>query len=221
MILDVDLRGRPVLVVGGGAVAERKVGALLAAGARVKVISPGLTPGLEYWLELGQIEVLRRPFAPGDTAGAVLVVAATGHREVDAAVAAEMAAEGRLLCVAAAPELGNVHFTAEVSRGPIRVAVSTGGAAPALARRLRRDLAGWLRPEWVLLAQILAEVRAELQAILGLTQRERAALLEQLVDGPALERLARGEVAAARALVREQIRTRYPGPLQSPPDSGA
>ena len=87
MIVDLKLTGRLAVVVGGGPVAERKARALLRAGARVRVVSPEMTLGLRTLWERGRIEAIQRPYAPGDTSGAMLVVAATGRREVDAAVA--------------------------------------------------------------------------------------------------------------------------------------
>lgn len=205
MIVDLRLTGRLAIVVGGGPVAERKARALLQSGTRVRVVSPELTLGLRTLWERGRIEVIQRSYAPGDTSGAMLVVAATGRREVDAAVARQAEAEERLVSVSGEPELGNVNFTAEVRRGPVRVAISTGGASPALARRLRRELERTVGPEYGQLAELLGEVRNRVRLDSSRSRAERAALLASIVQGPALGLLARGAEEAAQALVHGMV----------------
>lgn len=205
MIVDLKLTGRLAVVVGGGPVAERKARALLQSGVRVRVVSPEMTLGLRTLWERGRIEVIQRPYAPGDTSGAMLVVAATGRREVDAAVARQAEAEERLVSVSGDPELGNVNFTAEVRRGPVRVAISTGGASPALARRLRGELERIVGPEYGQLAELLGEVRKRVQLHSSRSRAERAALLASIVQGPALGLLAQGAEEAAQALVHGMV----------------
>jgi len=205
MTINLRLTGRLAVVVGGGPVAERKARALLQAGARVRVVSPELTLGLCTLWERGRIEVLQRPYAPGDASGAILVVAATGRREVDAAVARQAEADERLFSVSGEPEMGNVTFTAEVRRGPVHVAISTDGASPALARRLRRELERTVGPEYGQLAELLGEVREQVQRHPGRSGAERSALFASIVRGPALDLLARGEEEAARALVHGMV----------------
>lgn len=205
LTLGLTLTHRLAVVIGGGKVAARKVGVLLEAGARVRVISPRLTPELSSLREQGRIEVLQRPFAPGDTEGAMLVVAATGHREVDAAIAAEATAGQRLVCVSGAPDLGNVAFTATVHRGPVQIAISTAGSSPALARRLRRELEQTVGREYGLLAQWLEAVREQVRQAPGRTDAQRAALFTAIVQGPALGLLAKGEEEAARVTVQAMV----------------
>lgn len=187
--LSLRLRGRRVVVIGGGPVAERKAHKLLAAGAVVRVISPSITPGLAA---LG-VEWLARRYEPGDTELALLTIAATGNPAVDAQVVAEAEAAGRLVIAAGDGATGNAGLMAEIYRGPISVAVTTGGAAPALARRIREELEPVIGPEYGLLAELLGMLRERLKERPGLSQAERASLLERVVRGQALERLARGE----------------------------
>ncbi|NTU85871.1 MAG: precorrin-3B C(17)-methyltransferase, partial [Chloroflexales bacterium] len=132
------------VVVGGGKVGERKVRGLLAAGAAVRVISPEASPQLQAWADAGRISWERRPYAPGDLAGARLVFAASDQRAVNTQVAREATALGALCNVADAPEEGSFHVPA-LHRGPgLTVAVSTGGAAPARAASIRDSIARWL-----------------------------------------------------------------------------
>ncbi len=139
------LDGALAVVVGGGAVGERKVRGLLAVGAEVRLVSPGATPQLRTWANEQRISWMQRDYATGDLAGAQLVFAATNQRAVNARVARE-AAELRMLCnVADAPDEGNFHLPA-LHRGPdVTIAVSSGGAAPARAAALRDAIARWLQ----------------------------------------------------------------------------
>lgn len=202
LMISLKVAGRTALVAGGGPVAARKAEALLQAGARVRVISPTLAPALEGMAAAGRVEWVGRGWQPGDTEGAFLVLAATGSPAVDAAVAAEAEAAGRLFCVAGEGERGSFAFTAEVRRGPLTVAVSTGGASPALAARVRQAVEGAVGPEYGELATLMAELRDEVKAAAGLSQAERAALFTAMVDGPALTHLARGDREAAAAALR-------------------
>lgn len=206
LTLAVDLRDRHVLVVGGGLVAERKVSTLVEAGAKVRLISPDVTPGLRSLWQEGSIRVLLRGFVAGDTAEAMLVVVATGNPQVDSAVAAEAQARQVLVSVSGQPDQGNTHFMAEVRRGPVRIGISTGGSAPSLAKRLQQQVERAVGPEYGQLAELLAEMREQVKALPGLTQPQRAKLLAAMVDGPALGLLARGDVAGARAALAELLR---------------
>jgi siroheme synthase-like protein len=118
----------------------------------------------------------------------MLVVAATGIQAVDAAVAAAVAALGGLVSVSGQPELGNVHFTAEVRRGPVRIGIATGGASPLLARRLKERVAEAVGPEWGALAESLAAARERLKARPDLTQADRALLYAELIDAALKQR---------------------------------
>ncbi|MDW8144988.1 MAG: precorrin-3B C(17)-methyltransferase [Roseiflexaceae bacterium] len=135
------------VVVGGGAVGERKVRGLLETGAMVRLVSPTATPQLTTWAEEGRITWLRRAYEPGDLAGALLVFAATSERAVNAQIARDAAAAGMLCNVADAPEEGQFHVPAVHRSGGVTIAVSSGGAAPARAVALRDAIARWLGDE--------------------------------------------------------------------------
>ncbi|HEU4840292.1 MAG TPA: NAD(P)-dependent oxidoreductase, partial [Ilumatobacteraceae bacterium] len=135
-----DLRDVPVLVVGAGPIAARKVEGLVAAGAVVTVVAVAVSAALDRSVVAA---VRERAFEPGDLAGMRLVITATGRADVDAEVAAAATAAG--IWVNAADQPADCSFIrpAIARRGPLTVAVSTGGTSPALARRLR-DRAGAL-----------------------------------------------------------------------------
>lgn len=190
--LFVDLRGRRVLVVGGGAVARRKVEALREAGARVRVGAPALEPTLAAWAAQGAIEHAPGRFAPSWLDGAWLVIAATDSPAINRAVAA--AAEARRLWVNVVDDVdvSAFHVPARVRRGPLQVAVSSGGAAPMLARALRERLERELDPTLGELAALLARHRARLRAAFPDT-RARRRFLDALLAGELPQLLARGD----------------------------
>lgn len=160
----VEMKDRPCLVIGGGREAQRKVNGLLAAGARITVVAPKLTRSLEQLLAAGDIECLQREYQEGDVEGYEVVMVATD----DGAINAEVAAEGkrRRVWVNAADDPTNCDFIlpAVIRRGAITLAASTGGASPALARRLREELEAYLTEEMPALADLLREVRGDLSS---------------------------------------------------------
>jgi uroporphyrin-III C-methyltransferase/precorrin-2 dehydrogenase/sirohydrochlorin ferrochelatase len=135
-----NLAGRAVLVIGGGAVARRKVLALLPTGARVRVGAMTVEPQLAQWAAEGRIEAVLGEFDPSWLDSAWLVIAATDDPAVNRTVAA--AAESRRIWanVVDDAELSSVHLPARVERGPVQIAISSGGGAPMLARHLRERL---------------------------------------------------------------------------------
>ena len=162
-----DVTGVPVLVVGAGPVAARKVAGLAAAGALVRVVAPEVSGELD---RDSVAELRLRPYRPDDLEGVRLVVTATGRPEIDAVVAADATAAGLWVNAADQPADCSFILPAVARNGPLSIAVSTGGTSPALAQRLR-DLAGaLLTDEVVALAHELAERRAEVRAAGGSTE---------------------------------------------------
>jgi siroheme synthase-like protein len=150
-----DLRDRDCLVVGGGRVATEKVSGLLACGAAVTVVAPEIDDELRH---LGAA-LHERPFTAADVVGRFLVIAATNDRRVNSAVSSAAERRNTLCNVADDPELCNFILPAVVRRDPIVVGVSTGGASPALAQRIRDDVDGLIGPEHAELAARLAALR--------------------------------------------------------------
>jgi siroheme synthase-like protein len=150
-----DLRERDCLVVGGGRVAVEKAQGLLACGAVVTVVAPDI----DAELRSSGAAVHERPFRGSDVVGRFLVIAATNDRAVNSAVSTAAERWNTLCNVADDPELCNFILPAVVRRGPIAVGVSTGGASPALAQRIRDDIADMIGPEHAELAERLADLR--------------------------------------------------------------
>jgi siroheme synthase-like protein len=151
----VDLDGRPVLVVGGGRVGLEKVEGLLDCGAHVTVVAPQVVPELERL----PVELVRRGYRRSDLDGRFLVVAATSTPSVNRRVYRDAESRALLCNVVDVPELCSFILPAIHRADPIAVAISTGGASPALAQRLRDEIAAVVRPEHAELAVRLRELR--------------------------------------------------------------
>jgi precorrin-2 dehydrogenase / sirohydrochlorin ferrochelatase len=150
-----DLRGRSCLVVGGGRVACEKAAGLVACGAQVLVVAPDVDDELAAL----PVEVVRRSFRRSDVVGRFLAIAATNDRLVNASVSSVAAEQGIPCNVADDPELCSFILPAILRRDPITVAVSTGGASPALAQRLRRDIGELVTERHANLAEQLQDLR--------------------------------------------------------------
>jgi precorrin-2 dehydrogenase/sirohydrochlorin ferrochelatase len=196
------LDGKPCLVVGGGAVGERKVLDLLAAGAQVTVVSQTLTLALEKLAGRGEIRYLEGVFTPGHLAGMVLVIGATDDPQVNIWVSNAAQERGIWVNIVDAPDLCSFIVPAQVRRGDLTVAISTGGASPALARRLREDLERRFGPEYGPYLALLQEVREQVLAVRR-GHPDNAALFLRLVDSPLQEAMGRGDRERVRFVLNE------------------
>ena len=162
--LFIDLRGRRVVVVGGGPVAERKIELLLATGPRLTVIAPTLTARLAARREAGELEHHARGFAAPDLDGARLAIAATDDAAVNRAVAAAAEARNIIANVVDDLELSSAILPAIVDRSPLIVAISTQGTAPVLARLVRAQIESVLDESLGRLARFCAAARGQIKA---------------------------------------------------------
>jgi siroheme synthase-like protein len=194
-----DLEGRDVLVVGGGAVAEGKSTQLVEAGARVTVVSPELTEGLRAAADRGEIFHLGGPFAEGDLNGAFLVISATDDRKVNEKVAKAARERGLLCNVVDQPDLCDFITPALVTRGELQISVSTGGGSPTLTQRVKREVAALIGEEYGVLLELAAEMRAEAKERIADFERRKEAL-RAFVESDALDLIRAGRRDEARAL---------------------
>jgi len=192
-----DLSRRAVLVIGGGAVAERKVAALLEAGAQVTVNAPTLTPLLRQWVEQGRVAHRLEAFREHWLDHVWLVVAATSDRATNALIA-ELAGLRRLFVnVVDDAQLSSFHVPAVIDRAPLTIAISSGGQAPMLARLLRERLETLLDHSLGALATLAARLRPRIR----LRFRQPAArrrFYETLFAGPVASLLRQGRETEAR-----------------------
>ncbi|MFC4761570.1 siroheme synthase CysG [Dyella koreensis] len=193
-----DLSGRPVLVVGGGVVGERKAAALLEAGAAVTVGAISASPALRAWAAAGHITLREGHFQEVWLDDAWLVIAATGDTDLNRRIAT-LGGERRLFVnVVDDAALSSFHVPAVVDRSPVTIAISSGGDAPVLARLLRERLETWLDPALGPLATLASRLRKRIRERLP-DLRARRTYYEQLFTGPALQFLRRGQPALAEA----------------------
>ncbi len=190
-----SVHGRSGLVVGGGAAAAEKARLLRQAGAAVTVVAPKVAPALADLA--AEIRLLRRRFVAGDVAGCAVVYGATGIDAVDVAVAKAADAAGVPVNVIDRPRLSSFISPAIVDRDPVLVAISTGGAAPVLARRLRAALESLLPSGLGRLAQFAESFRAAVKANFP-TAVARRRFWDRFFDGPIAEAVLGGDLAFAR-----------------------
>jgi precorrin-2 dehydrogenase / sirohydrochlorin ferrochelatase len=161
--INVQIRDRNVVVIGGGKVAQRKVLGLLDAGAKVKVVSPELTSELLRLSETGEISWRPEPYAKEYLEGALLIIAATNDRETNLAVKRD-AAPNQLVNLADDPEESDFQVPSVMKRGKLTIAVSTSGASPVLAKKICRQLEQMFDEQYESYLDFLASSRKEIKA---------------------------------------------------------
>jgi precorrin-2 dehydrogenase / sirohydrochlorin ferrochelatase len=199
-----DVTGRRCVVVGGGEVAARKVAGLLEACADVVVVSPLLIEALAKLAREGHIRHLQREYCAGDIEGAALVYAATDQAKLHRRLHAEASKRGIPINVADVPALCTFIAPAVLTRGPLKIAVSTEGASPAMAKRIITRLERLFGPEYGLALEVLRATRHHLKAHEP-NIHLRAKKLTALAGSRLLEYLRKGDVDAVEEIVRRQI----------------
>ena len=191
-----DLHEKRCVIIGGGTLAESKIAKLLDAGAKITVVSPKINAGIQTALQQGHLEWLDREYQTGDLSGAFLGIAATNVRPVNERIFRDAEELGILLNVVDDPAQCTFIAPSIVNRGPVTVAISTGGASPALARKLREALSESPVLEWADLAGVLSRARKQVKkhgAVID-PQRWQCAmttdLLEMAQDGREEEALS-------------------------------
>jgi precorrin-2 dehydrogenase/sirohydrochlorin ferrochelatase len=212
------LTGRRCLVVGGGEVGLEKVEGLLACGAEVTLAAPDAVPELREYADEGSIVWERRPYRRSDLEGKLLVIAATSDTEVNIAVHDDAERRQMLCNVVDVPPLCNFILPAIVRTGPLAIAISTSGASPALAKRMKREIANAYGEPYARLAVLLNDVRGWAKATLP-TYQDRKEFFESIVNGEPdpVELVRAGNEAAARDLIAAAQETHAARLAASPP----
>lgn len=159
-----NLKNKLCVVIGGGKVAERKVISLLKAGAKVKIISPEVTETLKKLIQTRDIQWEKRPYQEEDLKEAFLVIAATSSPEVQVRVFQEAEEKGIPCNVVDKPELCSFIVPSVVQRGDLLIAISTGGASPAVARRIREKLESLFGEEYTIYLRLMRKIREKVLA---------------------------------------------------------
>ena len=198
------LSGRRCLVVGGGDVGLEKVEGLLACGGEVTLVAPSAHDELAVLAAEGSIAWERRTYVASDLDGSFLVIAATNDSEVNIAVHEDAESRAMLVNVVDVPPLCNFILPAIVRTGPLAIAISTAGASPALAKRMKREIAGQFGADYARLAVILNDARGWAKATLP-TFQERRAFFDSIVNGEPdpIALLRDGDEHAVLALIED------------------
>jgi precorrin-2 dehydrogenase/sirohydrochlorin ferrochelatase len=158
------LRNRRCLVVGAGKISEGKIKGLLEGGAKVQVVAPKASEQILRWHKAKKIRLAQRTFRPNDLKGIFLVVAATNSPEVHRAIYREARARGVLCNIVDVPPLCDFYYPAVVRRGQLQIAISTAGASPSLASRLRQEMEATFGTEYAAWLEHLAHERTKIHA---------------------------------------------------------
>jgi precorrin-2 dehydrogenase / sirohydrochlorin ferrochelatase len=200
----VNLMGRNCLVIGGSSLAESRVRALCEANASVTVIAPEITPALMAMADAERIRWIARDYAAGDMRGRFMAWVATMNEAVGRTAAADARQLGVLINAADRPALCDFITPAVVKHGEVQIAIATGGASPALARRLRQQLEAVIGPEYAEIAELLRSARRWLKGHMS-DASERGRILAKLVGSGVIEAFRRGDLEEAERLVHTHL----------------
>jgi precorrin-2 dehydrogenase / sirohydrochlorin ferrochelatase len=205
------LSGRRCVVVGAGDVGLEKVEGLLACDADVTLVAPEAHPALQQLAHEGSIKWVARSYEERDLEGALIVIAATDDTDVNIRVFDDAERRAMLVNVVDVPPLCNFILPAIVRTGPLAIAISTAGASPALAKRMKREVSELFGEPYAMLAVLLNEVRGWAKATLP-TYQDRKEFFESIVNGDPdpIELLRAGDPAAVRDLIAAAQRAAVP-----------
>jgi siroheme synthase-like protein len=205
------LTGRRCVVIGGGEVGLEKVEGLLACDASVVLVAPEAVAALRELAAEGSIEWSQRSYEAGDLEGALIAIAATNHTDVNIRVFDDAEARAMLVNVVDVPPLCNFILPAIVRTGPLAIAISTAGASPALAKRMKREVSSLFGPEYAELAVLLNDARGWAKATLP-TYQDRKEFFESIVNGDPdpIELLRDGDAAGVLGLIESAQRAYAP-----------
>lgn len=198
-----DVNGKLVVIVGATRASERMAVGLADHGADVVIIAPDVSAEILDMEADGVLKVEPRGYVRGDLAAAFLVVSACRSCELDEAVAAEASQIGALLIMPADAGASDLTVPSVVRRGPMQIAVSTDGIAPAVAHRVRRELAAKYGPEWGVYVALMGAVRTMAIEMHGLTDREIKPLFDAIAESDVLDRIRSDEDPTADAILEE------------------
>jgi precorrin-2 dehydrogenase len=205
------LSGRRCVVVGGGEIGLEKVEGLLACGGDVVLIAPEAVSELQELAAEGSIAWERREYRSGDLERTFIAIAATNHTDVNIRVYEDAEQRAMLVNVVDVPPLCNFILPAIVRTGPLAIAISTAGASPALAKRIKREIADAYGPAHARLAELLNDTRGWAKGTLP-TYQDRKAFFEGIVNGEPdpIELLREGDETRVRELIADAQRAAAP-----------
>lgn len=196
-----NLQGKKAVIVGGGSVAERKALSLLKAGASITIVSPTITKRLLRAKERGLIHHIERTYRRGDLRGSFIVIAATDSPSVNTAVAKEAPS---LVNVVDVPEQSTFIAPSVIQRGPLTIAISTGGASPALAKTIRKELEEVIGPEVGEYLKFVSSLRKKALVYIS-NRKKREQFLKNLASEKTRQELRRKGIGAVVKAAEKQL----------------
>jgi precorrin-2 dehydrogenase/sirohydrochlorin ferrochelatase len=210
-----DLAGRKALVVGAGKVGEGKIRGLLQADAHVRAVSLEATDEVRRWADEGTIDLQLRAYETADLDGCFLVIAATERNETNVRVSEDAEARRMLCNVVDVTHLCNFILPSIMRRDDLAIAVSTGGASPALARKIRLSLEATYGDEYAVAMKLLGALRAELKERYP-DPHDRKVIFERMVYSDLMDMIRTGDTDGIEAWVEKCIEE---GPAYAPAES--
>ena len=204
--LFLNIRNKPVVVIGGGPVAERKILRLIEYSAQVKVISPDVTEAIDLMADSGIIELEKREYQKGDVSECYLAISACGVDSVDKEVYHEADSKFIPVNVVDVPKLCTFTVPSVVRRDPLQIAISTGGNSPSYAKKLRKHLEEEIDPIYGPYVMFLGQVRDLVKSRVSGPEKIRKELLHDLVESDLFERYCAGEHMAVDEVFDEYIK---------------
>lgn len=198
----IDLEGKKVIVVGGGAVAQRKIETLMTYGALVQVISRKVTPRINRYVEEGKIRLLGQEFRENDLDGAFMVIAATDDPLLNHKVSQNAREKGLLINAVDQPSDCNFIVPSILRRGDLLIAVSTSGKSPALAKKVREELEKRFGREYESLLLLMGCLREDILSR-GFPQAKNRRIFDDLVNSHILEAIGRKDWSEVAAIVNK------------------
>jgi len=198
----VDLKGRKVLVVGGGSVASRKIETLLEYGAAVNLVSLEISDSLKDYVDSGNVKYLGKEFREDHLSGMFLVIAATDDSDLNHLISEKAEKNNMLVNAVDQPADCNFILPSIVSRGDLTIAVSTSGKSPAMAKKIRKELTDKFGPEYDLFLKLMGQIRKQVLSG-GKTQEENSRIFKRIVNSDILEELKNGNLTRIASILTE------------------
>jgi len=202
--IQLDVRSRHCLVVGGGAVGTRKVRGLLECGARVRVVSPKVSRSLRELVDRGEIELRPGSYREEDLTGIFLVIGATDDEALNRRISQDAAKRGLLCNIADRPDICNFILPAVVRRGDLVITVSTSGSSPALAKQLRQSLERRFGEEYVDILRLMRAIRRKLLSEEHAPEAHKP-LFEKLLNSGIVQLIQAGRTDTIDALLADVL----------------
>jgi precorrin-2 dehydrogenase/sirohydrochlorin ferrochelatase len=200
--VSLDLTDKRCVIIGGGAVAERKAGRLIECGAQVTIVSRTLTPLLENRKKANIIEHIDADYDRQALHGAFMVIGATDRDDVNAQISQDALSLGILVNIVDDPDKCNFILPSILQQGDLSIAVSTGGKSPALARRIKEDLQQLYGPEYEILLTIMGSLRKKI-LVQGHASEANKSVFEALVHSDMLQAIREGNRALVKKIIHD------------------